>query len=815
MKKIFPYILILVVLVGILGPTTNVDAQAPSLPACIIQYFGSATPVITNAPCIDANGVTHQVATPAAGAAAKASIDGGGGCWVWDIPCYIRKALEAIFYAILTLMSFILWLAGQLLNYVLDYTIMDMKKNLDDLDGINIAWKVIKDLMNIAFIFMLVYEGIKLIIGVGSREYIKKFIAGIVLASILINFSLFFTKVLIDASNIVTIGIYTQILGPNANVKDTWGFPYGLSNPIVKSLGLTSIYDSDAPAFGSGKDIAGIFIMGFGSGTVILIASFIFFAVAIIFLVRYLVLIFLLMLSPIGYMGMGLPFMKPYATKWWESFKGQLLFGPIYMLMTWVILTLMGSKGFITAGSYSEMFNGASKINLSSMSLLFNFVLLIGLLIASLVIAKNTAKQGSELIGQATGKVSAFAGGVVAGGASGIMRNTVGARYDRMANDQQLMDAAARGDKGAQARLDRYRKLASSSFDARRSKLGESLQSSTGMGLGKGTEGVPFMGNAKAGEGGFEKKRKDEVKKREEYIKSLKPTDEQEEAHKLQAKERALKTLADKERMAEIEKLDKVARDKYFREHPEEEKVFADTKEQLLKAEDKAKKEVEAARTAIESKKTVVDSKIRDLARALELAKAGETIMKGSSDERVYAEKRVEAERALNEQTEKKKNLDKELETENKELDKKVEAHKTAQKAITDNEKIEADKRMAIKSKEHNELLLDSQEKGQTLYQYRGNAYAEKLQEKAIRVENTATYNPARLWRGNARTHIAAASAVRKTIKGKSTDEQLADLAKKMLKERKERGLVDEDETTPETPTPAPTPPPAPPTTNP
>lgn len=163
-----------------------------------------------------------------------------GGLFELDVQGFLLSILKGIVLAILWLLSWILWFSGVLLNYVMDYTIVKMSANISALPGINVSWKIIRDLMNVVFIFILVYEGILLIIDKGSLQSVKKFIFGVVMASLLINFSLFFTKVLIDASNIVTTGIYNSIIGPQPPSNKSK--MYGLSDPVMESLGLSSIW---------------------------------------------------------------------------------------------------------------------------------------------------------------------------------------------------------------------------------------------------------------------------------------------------------------------------------------------------------------------------------------------------------------------------------------------------------------------------------------------------------------------------------------------------------------------------------------------
>ena len=311
---------------------------------------------------------------------------------------WLKAAVEFLLMMAIQFVSWFTGLAGMFLNFVLKYTIIDMSAHINGglsydgtqiqaLTGINVAWKVVRDLINIVFIFLLVYEGIKMIIGLSDINKIRKFVSMIVLASLLVNFSLFFTKVLIDASNIVTISIYQSILGSEANKEDS-----GLSNPIMNALGLQSIFDNKGTMPSVTDGVGAILIFGVGTILILLIAAFVFYAIAIIFVIRYITLIVLLMLSPVAYMGMALPFLKKYADEWWDALNSQLLFAPIYMIMTWVVLTLMSSDGFAPQKSFKDLLlGGGVKPQPETVGVALNFAIIIGLLVFSLIIAKSTS----------------------------------------------------------------------------------------------------------------------------------------------------------------------------------------------------------------------------------------------------------------------------------------------------------------------------------------------------------------------------------------------------------------------------------------
>lgn len=454
MKKFLPYILILVVLIGLFSPAISMNAQATG--NCFILG-----PIINNQTECESKGGAWQ--------APGAPVPSTGGGWIkWFMDILGNIAYNTV----LKFAALILWIAGTILNFVLDFTIVNMSKNISGLTGINIAWKALRDLMNIAFVFLLVYEGIKMIIGQGDSGKIKQFITWIVLASLLINFSLFFTKVMIDASNIVTIGIYNSILDngdkvlgvdPNTGREAV----SGLSVPFMSALGMSDWYSN--ASFKALNDNTGagdynVLIFAIAGTVLFIIVAFVFFAVACIFTIRYITLLVLLMLSPVAYMGAALPFMKSYADEWWESFKSQLFFAPIYMLMTWVILTLMSSPNFLIKGNWGELITnqvvpgqGASG-GQGSIGLLFNFVVIIGLVIFSLITAKSTASKGSKLIGQATGNLTKFAGGALLGGGGWLGRKSFGLVGNAVSNNAKLQENASKktGIAGAWARSKLY-----------------------------------------------------------------------------------------------------------------------------------------------------------------------------------------------------------------------------------------------------------------------------------------------------------------------------------------------------------------------
>lgn len=454
----------------------------------------------------------------------------------------IEPLFRFVFFLVQKILAGFAGLAGLILNYVIDFTIFRMRDNLDGLTGINTAWRVIKDLMNIGFIFMLVYQAIRVILSIDSVTEVRKFVLGIFLASILINFSLFFTKVLIDASNVVTIGIYNNIVPGGAGQTLLTA---GLANAYTQRLNLQSFYSAEGASTVSDY---GQIVGYIGISIVLIIVIFVFLTISILFIVRYIILLALLVLSPIAYMGLAWRGMKKHADKWWESFWGQILWPPAYMIMTWVVLTIISDQGFLGArpnyDQLGRLADGASAQDAASV--LVNFALVIGLTIASIVISKQFATQGATQIGKFTSVATSFAGNKLIGGTAWAGRRTVGWAGKAAAENLALQEAADKKrsgiwdrTKGATSRLALYgsKQARSATFDLRNASVPGASESTA---LGAYMTGVTGLG--KGGTKGFveikaekEKKKADEVAKNKAELDLVRAKDAVRKGAKLNA----------------------------------------------------------------------------------------------------------------------------------------------------------------------------------------------------------------------------------------------------------------------------------------
>ena len=131
----------------------------------------------------------------------------------WHLPSFVIW-IGGIF---LQLGAYIAWFGGLILETAIDMLVINMDtligKTTDVGKVINISWTVIRDFCNLAFIFGFVWIGIKTIIDYDSGTT-KKFLASLIIGALLINFSLFITRVVVDVSNVMSESFFLLLRHP-------------------------------------------------------------------------------------------------------------------------------------------------------------------------------------------------------------------------------------------------------------------------------------------------------------------------------------------------------------------------------------------------------------------------------------------------------------------------------------------------------------------------------------------------------------------------------------------------------------------------
>jgi len=348
----------------------------------------------------------------------------------------VDAVLEVLANWGLDISNLILSLSGVALNAVMIITL-----NMATLMGgsnniIDATWSTIRDLASIIIIFFLLYESIKIIIGVSDSK-VKHIIVMVAIAGILLNFSLFFAKMGVDASNLVGLAFYRAIAPSGANLDmssttvSAGNFitntmtSGGISNEFMQAL---HIQTADVYQTGGGTNPLTIIQSALYGIVLQLIAAFVFLAAAFLFLIRVGLLIVLLVFSPFYFIGMIVPKVEEKISKpWLDMIIDQCLILPIFMFFMYIAMRVITNPGFqsiINPAGGSATLGGSAA---ATVGMFIQYFIAIILICISLFAALKYASVGKDLVNTSIKKAKGWAGSAIKGSASFAGRNTFGA----------------------------------------------------------------------------------------------------------------------------------------------------------------------------------------------------------------------------------------------------------------------------------------------------------------------------------------------------------------------------------------------------
>jgi hypothetical protein len=400
-------------------------------------------------------------------------------------------AAEGIFQSILWngivvgFLGFFVGLAGWLLNIgVTEYVVGFGKSFLESGIGaaVDTLWIAVRDIFNISFIFGLVFIGFKMILD-SDDSGTRRWLVHLILAAILVNFSLYFTKFVVDFSNLMA----TQI----ANTFSTTGTVIDISGAFMDRLGITSIFNAPkltATGYGAYGYI-------FGSMIMFIVMIFVFAAGGFMLIIRYVSLCFYMVLSPLMFIGWVFPQLQSYTDKYWRGFLGKSFFAPIYLLLvyfSYYIVTAFTNTKALTGGmpDFSAGMGGDGTVVIDKFDQTFvPFIISCIFLIASIVVASKLGADGAatamNLGKNLTGRAKGYVKNATVGSTKFVASQTAGRVARRTSNlvggslERQISKLQTKGGVGgyiARTQLAESARQKSASVRDAKFGLGVSLQ---------------------------------------------------------------------------------------------------------------------------------------------------------------------------------------------------------------------------------------------------------------------------------------------------------------------------------------------------
>ena len=445
----------------------------------------------------------------------------------------LKSGMMALANIILQMVGSLLALAGILLNGAVEISVQKMSVFVNNTPAITTAWTVIRDVSNIIILFILLFSAIGTILRT-DQLVPKSSLAKIIIAALLINFSMFFTKVIIDVSNVATLAIYNEIASADQTRPANPGGVelYGISGAFMQGLQLQTSYKKILAESKNPNFETHIFQQMIFGIIIILIATFVLLTAAIMLIVRFGILIMLLITSPIGLVGGLIPKMAKYKDQWWSTLLGQAFFAPVLLLFLLISVSIIKS---INASATLHLDLGTQ----TGVGAVFNFFgggiamaiqycLTIFFLIFSITIAKSIAGSAGAGV---TKWASQKAGSLAFGTTAAVGQRTIGRFGASFSDENSRLGRFAKGMAASNSLIsksigtgliaggDKFKKA---SFDIR------NVGAVNGLDAGKGTKG------------GYEGWFKEQKKKEEEREKNIGGENRQTQAAVREATKREL-----------------------------------------------------------------------------------------------------------------------------------------------------------------------------------------------------------------------------------------------------------------------------------
>ena len=456
----------------------------------------------------------------------------------------IYQGLVGVFSTvIITLGGSILYFSALLFDYSLWWTVIAFSDVLktggaavgatgDSSSPIYSVWVIVRNLFNIVIVFQLlriaIYKILSSVVSSkeGSSAVLKRTLSSIIVFTLFVNFSFFFTKVLVDFSNIASLQFYSALGAEPGNGEWVRG---NTGVAIMESMGIQSaIFDSGKNKDGINSEAAGDSVRGSFNNTdtptqtldksffgnivlfvLLLLAAFIMVQGTIIFTTRSVMLIILLIGSPLMFASGIFGPLDRISGIWWKKFLEQLYVAPVYLAMLYLTVKMAGGG---TKGGLLNQIKGTGTFGTdSTLSIVFPAIIMGALFIAVVSVSKKVGGSAAE-------KSSAFgakAFGAVVGGAGGLAaRKSIGRVANRFSNSQKWQDRAAAGGLSGFASkqlLNIADRGKNSTFDLRNSSAVNKLDGVTGGRLGLKGLGAGAAGGFVAERAASDKARKDEM----------------------------------------------------------------------------------------------------------------------------------------------------------------------------------------------------------------------------------------------------------------------------------------------------------------
>ncbi len=324
-----------------------------------------------------------------------------------DLACYGINFLYLLF---VNVGNILVGFSAKFMDFFLSHSLQSASYNGSDF--IKQGWKILRDITNIIFIFALLFIAFQMVLGSGKGKA-KAYLMKVILVTLTINFSMFFSYAIIDVSNIFAHVFYNKIDQENVSfqTKTNSGITGDISGKstslaIANKINPQKLFLNDGYTT-KGKQMLMTVMAGVINGSLI----YVFLSVAFLFLGRTLGLWIAVILSPLAFASLTLPALENIDyigfKKWFPSLLKMAFMAPIFIFILYLAVQFMNV--YTIGGSPSTLQN------------MLDIIMPMAMIIVLILLAKKVAeKMAGDFAGVISGMVGKIVGGTLAIGAMAV-----------------------------------------------------------------------------------------------------------------------------------------------------------------------------------------------------------------------------------------------------------------------------------------------------------------------------------------------------------------------------------------------------------
>lgn len=314
--------------------------------------------------------------------------------------------LAAVIYGIGFIGSTLVWIAGWVISFGVELNNNILSANNA---AVYVGWGISRDLANLGFVLAIIMIAFLTILrsaGFNTKQMLWR----LIVAALLVNFSLVIAGVFIDFAGVIS-GFFLS------KISDAGGI--GLSTQIAAGFAPQAFLETDSTAW---EKVKAVLSLGTLSGQLNLIlgvsfATFLTFIVALtlltlaaMFVARFVILTLLLAVAPLAWLLWIWPGLEQHWKSWWSEFLRWTFFMPAATFFLYLALTVALKRGEYIGKLADAVKAGAAPENVTVVANLPSqfgqAAAVIGLAIGGLVL--------SYKVGGFAAKAAAMTGGWVA-----------------------------------------------------------------------------------------------------------------------------------------------------------------------------------------------------------------------------------------------------------------------------------------------------------------------------------------------------------------------------------------------------------------